>query len=89
MVLPMFEQMIGKLSLKQVVMLNHKFAITNYFYYLKFGQALDGKVWVMSLLGDYFICWGIYESILVIEQGSFINNKVNSIEYSILLRQST
>ena len=56
MVLPMFEQMKGKLSLKQVVMLNHKFAIANYFYYLKFGQALDGKVWVMSLLGDYFIC---------------------------------
>ena len=51
----MFWQMMQKFSLNQVQILNQKFTIANYFYYFKFDQTLDGKAYIISLLGAYII----------------------------------
>ena len=53
----MFQQMMIKFTLNQVPMLKHNFTIANFFYRFKFGEALDGKVWVVNLLRVYLICW--------------------------------
>ena len=57
--LPKFGQMI------QIPKLNRKFTIGNSFLIL-IRPGIDGKIWIMSFLEVYFLCWGIYESILFI-----------------------
>ena len=65
MALPMFEQTMGKLYLKQIPMLNHKFTMANYFINLIW-PSIRQQILSYESFGGLFLFWRHSESILFI-----------------------